>query len=440
MKKRGLCFLLTAVLILGFVFPVLGDDVYVVRDGDVLWRIARDHDMTWEELAEYNQLRNPHFIRVGQELLIPVASTELTEYEVIVGGDTLWPVGGTLTVPAGASSRNPVPAVVLVHGSGPSDRDATVYGVNRPFYDIAEYLTANGIAVLRYDNRNYVHGAEMQEVYGPAFSVWEETIEPALSAAELLRNDPRIDRVYIAGLSLGGMLAPRIHAEGGGFDGFILMAASPRTLMDIILDQNWMSVELAYFQLAFQVELLLNLAEAEQFDFLRMILSEMADTAAMTDEEVLALVSMVIDEIAFMWEGILLAVDGLEALFAAVPEMTAEEAQAILFDPTIGMYLYYLWEMAQHPTAELLNDIDAPFLIMQGDNDLQVFAEVDFVLFYEIMGDRDDVTFLLYEGLNHLFMPSVADDLAEAMEEYTIPAQVHPQVLSDMVEWILAQK
>ena len=67
-----------------------------------------------------------------------------------------------------------------------------------------------------------------------------ETIDDAILATEMLKKDPRIDpeRVFIIGHSMGGMLAPRIDAEGGNYRGLIIMAGSPRKLEEIILDQN----------------------------------------------------------------------------------------------------------------------------------------------------------------------------------------------------------
>ncbi len=73
MKKRvHLLFML--VIIVTFVFSgnVIGaDSSYTVKDGEVLWKIAREHDMDWETLAEVNKLENPHLIFSGQDLIIP---------------------------------------------------------------------------------------------------------------------------------------------------------------------------------------------------------------------------------------------------------------------------------------------------------------------------------------------------------------------------------
>jgi hypothetical protein len=440
-KKRAAIILLAMVIALGFATPYFASDTYVVAENDVLWRIARAYDLTWQELAEYNNLRNPHHIEVGQVLHIP--AHEMREYEITIGNR--WPVGGTLTLPAGASARNPVPAVLLVHGSGPADRDSTIMGINRPFYDIAEYLSAHGVAVLRYDKATYIHGWDMVNTLGASFTVWEETIEHAVYAAQLLHHDPRISSVYIAGLSLGGMLAPRIHAAGGNFDGLILMAGSPRTLMDISLDQNYLNLDIMHMQIEAQFEMFLSLAWAEEYDFIRFLLADTAEMFglnlfAMDNDALIDFVDMLLDMMESQLLAAIDAVYALELLYAAIPTMTAEEAKAVLIDPMSSMYAYYMRDMAINPVDGFLRDISAPFLVMQGTHDFQIFADVDFVLYQFLLGDRNNASFILYEGLNHLFMTSAATNILEALEEYAIPSQVHPRVLADMVAWIMAQR
>lgn len=130
-----------------------------------------------------------------------------------------------------------LPAFVLVHGSGPSNMDEKI-GNNHPFKDLAEGLAKKGIVVLRYDKRTFVYGNELKKETG--LSVKEETIEDAILAANFLRADSRMDgnKIFIIGHSMGGMLAPRINAEGGNFNGIIIMAGSPRKLEEIMIDQN----------------------------------------------------------------------------------------------------------------------------------------------------------------------------------------------------------
>ena len=97
------------------------------------------------------------------------------EHEVIVGAGE-WQLSGTLTVPNGPG---PFPAIVLVHGSGPNDRDEAV-GPDKPFKDLAWGLASRGIAVLRYDKRTKVYADKMAALQ--TFTVKEETIDDALSS------------------------------------------------------------------------------------------------------------------------------------------------------------------------------------------------------------------------------------------------------------------
>ena len=136
-----------------------------------------------------------------------------TEVEVIVGAMSAWELPGTLTLPVG---EGPFPAVVLVQGSGPSDRDEAI-GPNKPFRDIAQGLASNGIAVLRYDKRTLVYSERIVENLAEVI-VQEETIDDALQAVALLREIEHIDadNIYVFGHSLGGLVAPRIGVQDDG--------------------------------------------------------------------------------------------------------------------------------------------------------------------------------------------------------------------------------
>ena len=100
--------------------------------------------------------------------------------KIIVGEHTQYPLNGLLTLPEYAAG--PVPAVVLVHGSGSSNMDEKV-GKLTPFKDIAEGLAKRGIASIRYDKRSFAHGWKLLRDKSTPITVKEETIEDALLIA-----------------------------------------------------------------------------------------------------------------------------------------------------------------------------------------------------------------------------------------------------------------
>ena len=147
-------------------------------------------------------------------------------------GDDEWKLPGTLTLPNGAG---PFPGIVLVHGSGPSDRDETIGGA-KVFKDLAEGLASRGIAVLRYDKRTFVYAPKIKGIRD--ITINEETVDDAERALDLLRKQPEINpqKVYLLGHSLGGYIAPRI-AEGEKLAGVVYMAANARPIEDLMIDQ-----------------------------------------------------------------------------------------------------------------------------------------------------------------------------------------------------------
>ena len=299
---------------------------------------------------------------------------------IILGEETKYPLKGMLTLPDDLSK--PVPAVVFVHGSGSSNMDEKVYKLT-PFRDLAEGLTRHGIASIRYDKRSFAHGLKMMKE--STITVKEETIEDAVLAAELLKQHPNVDseRVFIAGHSMGGMLAPRIDAEGGNFRGLILLAGSPRKLEDIMLYQTREIIPLSG-------------------KLTRFILEKQIKT--------------------------------LEASFQGLYDLTDEEAKAIKMGG--GTTLYYFKEMGEHPVEAYLETLTKPILVMQGGKDFQVKADVDFAAYKELLADHPDAAFRLYENLNHCFVPSVYGRIDKVKQEYSVKQHIGDNVISDIADWI----
>ncbi len=308
----------------------------------------------------------------------------MKQENIILGRNTRFPLKGMLTLPEGPG---PFPALVLVHGSGSSNMDEKV-GKLTPFKDIALGLAERGIASIRYDKRSFAHGLKMVLDRKNPITVKSETIDDALLAAELLRADARIDpsRVFLTGHSMGAMLAPRIECEGGDFRGLILMAGTPRRLEEVLLEQT---------------------EEA---------LADMKGLARRIGQKQLA---------------------QFRHTFDGLYDLTDEEARAKKVGG--GTTLYYFKDMGQPTVADWLAQTHKPMLILQGEKDFQVKATVDFARYRELLGDRENVSFKLYPGLNHAFVTARFESIAQAKKEFTPERHIGPEVLDDIASWILKQ-
>jgi pimeloyl-ACP methyl ester carboxylesterase len=156
--------------------------------------------------------------------------------EAITTGANGWPLAGTVLVPSAATKP---PIAVLVHGSGPNDRDETI-GANRPFFDLALGLAAHGIATLRYDKRTFTHGSRfVDEVKNPTLD--DEIIDDAVAALVLAARRRDVGPVFIVGHSQGAWLAPRIAdaaaKKGVKVAGVVMLAAPITPFADLIVYQ-----------------------------------------------------------------------------------------------------------------------------------------------------------------------------------------------------------
>jgi uncharacterized protein len=158
----------------------------------------------------------------------PYADASKFHAEAVTLGESPDKLPGTLTIPNGTG---PFPAVVLVHGSGPQDRDETI-GANRPFKDIAEGLSSRGIVVLRYDKRTLLHSLA-------SVTVDDEVVVDAVAAVAQLRARPDVDRhrIFVLGHSLGAVLAPEIASKARPVAGIIMLAPSGRKIEQIVVQQ-----------------------------------------------------------------------------------------------------------------------------------------------------------------------------------------------------------
>jgi dienelactone hydrolase len=299
------------------------------------------------------------------------------EVEVTVGSGE-WALPGTLTLPKG---DGPFPAVVLVHGSGPNDRDETMSD-NKPLKDIAWGLASRGIAVLRYDKRTFVHKALLTVDILRSFTLNEETVEDALLAADLLRANPSIDaqRVFVLGHSLGGMALPRIGSRYASLAGLISLAGPTRPMEDVILDQ---------------------------VNYLYSLDGSLSDG-----------------------EKINLAILQQQVELVKSPDLSVDTPLASL--PLSTPAAYWLDLRDYHP-ADVAAGLTIPMLILQGGRDYQVTL-ADYQGWQTGLSGRADVTFKFYPDLNHLFFSG--QGMARP-EEYQAAGHVDQQVIEDIASWIL---
>jgi dienelactone hydrolase len=175
---------------------------------------------------------NPHVSRFHfvAPTPLPLPAANYASRDVAIRADDGVTLAGTLTTPNAAAT--PMPGFVLVHGSGCIDRDETI-GPNKVFAQLANWLSNDGYAVLRYDKRSCGKS-------GGEFAQRDRLIADARDAIAFLRAQPGIDpkRIFVLGHSEGGELAPSIAIADGRLRGIVLLAPPAIPLEQILMQQT----------------------------------------------------------------------------------------------------------------------------------------------------------------------------------------------------------
>ena len=311
-------------------------------------------------------------------------------------------LAGTLTLPK-VSKRSP--AVILISGSGPQNRDEEIFG-HRPFKVLADYLTRNGIAVLRYDDRGV---NESEGNYAEATTA--DFATDVLAAVEFLksRNDIDKNNIGLVGHSEGGIIAPIVAVEHPEDIAFIVSLAGTGVS----------GYETNRLQGLHQVRNLVpNLDQYN--DFLKGALdiaSKEGDLESIREE-----LSEYYLASTFFNQSVPPAADKAAILKSLVEQRTTVWAR----------YFY------KYNPADMYSKVKCPVLALFGEKDTQVFPEPNKSGLEKALenGKTESYEVMLLEGKNHLFQDA---ETGEMNEYNSIEETMSPQVLNLVSKWIQRQ-
>lgn len=304
-------------------------------------------------------------------------------------------LAGTLTVPAG---DGPFPTAILITGSGPQDRDETVFE-HKPFQVLADALSRRGIAVLRYDDRGI---AGSTGSHTGATSADFATDANAAFAFLNGRAEIAADAIGFIGHSEGGMIAPLAARQNEALAYMVLLAPPGTNTIDLILAQMRLA---GLAQGASEEEL--DRALPIQAAIMRAVAA--SETPQQVEAEIRAILS---DE-------------ALESLGA--PASAREMVVTRLNDPWYRFFTRY-------EPAETLAGSTVPLLALYGELDIQVPPQSNLPALEAALAGHPDATVIELNGLNHLFQPAQTGAIGEYAD---IETTFDPATMEIIADWIL---
>jgi uncharacterized protein len=305
-------------------------------------------------------------------------------------------LAGTLTLPHGSGR---FPAVVLIAGSGPNDRNETVFG-HQIFLVLADHLTRKGIAVLRFDKRGI--GKSTGDYASATTADFASDAEAALA---YLKSRPEINQqtVGLVGHSEGGLIAPIIAARDSSVAFIVLMAGPGQRGDELMVTQN---------------RLIARASGASPADL---------DAAEALNRKVYAAVinARNADEAAGAARAVLVA--GLPQ----VPQAAIDAQVKSISSSWVRFYLAY-------DPAPALRQVKCPVLAINGSLDRQVLPDQNLRVIRKALQEGGNKHFEVEElpGLNHLFQTAKTGSPAEYTQ---IEETMSPAALDKMANWILKQ-
>lgn len=309
-------------------------------------------------------------------------------------------LAGTLTLPKGIDKP---PVAILISGSGPQDRDESIAG-HKPFLVLADHLTRQGIAVLRYDDRGTA-----KSTGNHATATTADFATDVESAIQYLRSRPDIDsdRIGLIGHSEGGIIAPIVVARSKKVAFMVLLASTGVSGKELSLQQ-------ARSLRTFEVP------DEQAF----MAFNERAIDLAASDQD-LEVIRAQLTQHYNSVRGV------MASMMPEGSDLDAFIGQQVLQMTSPWNRFFYNY----NPADELEKIKDCPVLSLNGAKDLQVLADVNQNTIKQALekAENKDVTILKIENLNHLFQECETG----AMSEYgQIEQTFSPQALMIISDWI----
>jgi uncharacterized protein len=317
-------------------------------------------------------------------------------------------LAGTLTLPA---DPGPFPAVVMITGSGPQNRDEELLGL-KPFKIISDYFTRHRIAVLRYDDRG---------VGGSTGNINESTSEDfagdVIQAVKYLQGRSEINhkKIGLCGHSEGGLIAPMVASRMHDI-AFIIMISGPGVegheilteQLRLIMRADGVSVPDIEKQIAVQKEILTaviaHAPASELKERIRTLAKEQIESLRPEQKKAIGNIDQYVEKI-------------IDAKLAAVQSR------------------WFRFFIAYDP-ATALEKVHCPVLAIFGERDLQVPADLNKAKIEAALqrAGNSDVTTKIFPQANHLFQSAGTGSPSEYGQ---LKKEFVPGFLDTMTEWIL---
>ena len=314
-------------------------------------------------------------------------------------------LAGTLTLP---QKEGKFPAVVLISGSGAQDRDEKLMG-HKPFWIIADYLTRQGIAVLRFDDRGFGQsGGKFQNATSQDFAT------DVQAAVDYLRTRKEIQSTQIGliGHSEGGMIAPMVAANNPHIAFIVSLAGVGTKGSDLVVTQA-----VTFTQAAGGGEEDVRLAGTTLREASQIVINNPGQQA--------------ISKLDSLYKKYFDIAPSTQSLTPEEKQNSIRQAIARIADPWMRYFLAY-------DPVPVLAQVKCPVLALNGEKDLQVAARENLEGMRDALqkGGNKQVKIISFPGLNHLFQEcekGTMDEYAEIEQTFS------PEVLKVMGDWIKEQ-